>query len=89
MIDLKILDIVHHHSNSKKKLTQNLSFLILVNLSYNDVSTSNKIVEHKVINRIFNGLLTLGMQEKSKCMSVILNLLATGDDKVFRKMITL
>jgi len=73
----------------KKKLTKKTSFLILSNLSYNDANLANKIVDHKVINRVINGLITLSVPEKTYCMSVLLNLQATGNDQVFRKLIQL
>ncbi|CAD8078365.1 unnamed protein product [Paramecium sonneborni] len=89
LIEQDILDIALEYSNNRKKQIRKLSFLIVINLAYNDRQISNKIVKHKIINRIINGLIASVLQEKQNCIQVIQNLQKTGDNLVFQTLIEL
>lgn len=47
-------------------------YLILANLSYNDLAITTKILNHPIIVKLINNIVTTN--EKKYCMSVILNL---------------
>ncbi|CAD8156232.1 unnamed protein product [Paramecium pentaurelia] len=89
LIEQNILDIALEYSNNRKKQIRKFSFLIVINLAYNDCKISNKIVKHKIINRIINGLIASVLQEKQNCIQVIQNLQKTGDNTVFQTLIDL
>ncbi|CAD8159379.1 unnamed protein product [Paramecium pentaurelia] len=89
LIEQDILDVALEYSNNRKKQIRKLSFLIVINLAYNDSQISNKIVKHKIINRIINGLIASVLQEKQNCIQVIQNLQKTGDNAVFQTLIEL
>ncbi|CAD8073768.1 unnamed protein product [Paramecium primaurelia] len=89
LIEQDILDVALEYSNNRKKQIRKLSFLIVINLAYNDRQISNKIVKHKIINRIINGLIASVLQEKQNCIQVIQNLQKTGDNAVFQTLIEL
>ncbi|CAK78045.1 unnamed protein product (macronuclear) [Paramecium tetraurelia] len=89
LIEQDILGIAYEYSNNRKKQIRKFSFLIVINLAYNDSKISNKIVKHKIINRVINGLNASGIQEKQNCIQVIQNLQKTGDNAVFQTLIEL
>ncbi|CAD8163577.1 unnamed protein product [Paramecium octaurelia] len=89
LIEQNILDVALEYSNNRKKQIRKLSFLIVINLAYNDRQISNKIVQHKIINRVINGLIASVLQEKQNCIQVIQNLQKTGDNAVFQTLIEL
>ncbi|CAD8163875.1 unnamed protein product [Paramecium octaurelia] len=89
LIEQDILGIAYEYSNNRKKQIRKFSFLIVINLAYNDSKISNKIVKSKIINRVINGLNTSGIQEKQNCIQVIQNLQKTGDNTVFQTLIEL
>lgn len=72
----------HTSINIKKEV-----YLILANLSYNDFTISSKIINHPILVKIINNIVTTN--EKKFCMSVILNLQATGNEIAAKKLIEL
>ncbi|CAD8208646.1 unnamed protein product [Paramecium pentaurelia] len=86
LLDLKILDILLKNLSNKSQSIRKETYLILANLSYNDSNASIKIINHPILFKIIENIIA-SSNEKSYCMSVILNLQATGDEIVSKKLL--
>ncbi|CAD8206267.1 unnamed protein product [Paramecium octaurelia] len=88
LLDLKILDKLLQNLSNKSQSIRKESYLILANLSYNDSNAAIKIITHPVLFKIIENIIA-SPNEKSYCMSIILNLQATGDEIVSKKLLDL
>ncbi|CAD8119721.1 unnamed protein product [Paramecium sonneborni] len=86
LLDLKILDKLLQNLNNKSQSIRKESYLILSNLSFNDNNAALKIINHPILFKIIENIIA-STNEKSYCMSVILNLQATGDEIVSKKLL--
>ncbi|CAD8108568.1 unnamed protein product [Paramecium primaurelia] len=88
LLDLKILDKLQQNLSNKSQSIRKESYLILTNLSYNDNNAAIKIITHPILFKIIENIIA-SPNEKSYCMSIILNLQATGDEIVSKKLLDL
>lgn len=73
----------------KNQKIRTQAYVILSNLCYNKAHALGKIVNHPITNKILNVLVNENLKEKGYALRCILNLLAAGNDALYKKLIDL